>query len=100
MWNPAYEKSNPAAVPVQTVKARWGSRPSADGRWKGYEPDWHILVIKPDPADRSYPYWVEGWMPDHQAQGEAGTPFIWKVSDLTDPRYDLTEAVVIQPEVM
>lgn len=104
MWNPAYGQRNPAALPVHTVPARWGSRPCILEPWgipsAGYAPDWHVLVVVPDPTDRSYPFWVYGWLParDTTDNAPAGEPFIWKVPDLNDARYDLTEAVVIPAE--
>lgn len=82
-------------LPVHTVAARWGSRPDPATGWKGYEPDWHVITIKIDPTDSVYPFWVEGWLPSKHTDGPAGRTFIWKVSDLTCPRYDLTEAVLI-----
>jgi hypothetical protein len=88
-------RNHPDAIPVHTVRARWGSHPN--GRWPGYEPDWHVLTITPDPADRCYPFWVEGWLPASGAQGLACEPFIWKASSLNDARYDLTEAVCLPP---
>jgi hypothetical protein len=92
-----HDRSNPQALPVHTVKARWGSRPDPESGWRGYEPDWHVLTIKPDLDDRFYPFWVEGWLPAGNTEGPAGKPFIWKVSSLNDARYDLTEAVCLPP---
>lgn len=89
-------RQQPDALPVHTAKARWGVRPDENGRY-GRSPDWHVLTIQPDPADRQYPYWIEGWRPDSSAEGEAAIPFFWKVPDLNDARYDLSEAVVIPP---
>ena len=82
-------------LPVHTVKARWGSTPDPETGWKGYEPDWHVLTIKIDPTDRCYPFWVQGWLPSNNTDGPAGETFIWKCSDLTNPRYDLSEAVLL-----
>lgn len=97
MWNPAHRQDDPAALPVHTVPARWGSPPDPAGTWRGYAPDWHVLVVVPDPTDRSYPFWVYGWLParDTTDGAPAGEPFIWKVPDLSDARYDLTEAVAL-----
>lgn len=104
MWNPAYNKQHPEALPIHTVKAQWGSRPgyfTCGGRQyehKGYAPDWHVMTIQPDPKDRSYPYWVTGWLPGNGRDGApCCEPFIWKVPDISDARYDLTEAVCLPP---
>jgi hypothetical protein len=97
MWNPAYKQKDPAALPIHTVPARWGSRPDPDGGWSGYEPDWHVLVVVSDPTDCSYPFWVYGWLParDTTDGALAAEPFIWKTQNLNNARYDLTEAVVL-----
>ena len=93
--------SRPDAIPVQTVRARWGSRPSGD--YRGYEPDWHVITIRHTEHDKDYPFCVEGWLPatsnrwDGPVHGPAGKPFIWRVSSLSDPRFDLTEAVYLRP---
>lgn len=94
MWNPAHAYKNPAAIPVQTVTARWGSQPDPDSGWKGYEPDWHVLTIR-ETSDRTYPLFVEGWLPSTKADGLAGEPFCWRVADLSCARYDLSEAVYV-----
>lgn len=86
------------AQPIHTVKARWGSRPV--GRWKGYEPDWHVVTIR-QTGDAEFPFLVEGWLPSTSrswggpADGPAGEFFIWRTNGLDDPRYDLTEAVFL-----
>lgn len=96
MWNPAHGKQHPEAVPFHTVRALWGSRPDPNGRWQGYAPDWHVMTIQPDPADRCYPFWVTGWLPGNGKDGApCCEPFIWKVPSIADARYDLTEAVCL-----
>lgn len=94
-WFPQSFPYAPSGTPVHTVAARWGSTPSIIQPWgipwKGYRPDWHVLVIQHDPEDRCYPYWVEGWL--HGRRGPEH--FIWKCADFTDPRYDITAAVVL-----
>jgi hypothetical protein len=103
MWNPSAGKDSPSALPIHTVAARWGSKPGTIDpwgiKWPGYAPDWHVLTVRVDPTDRCYPFWVTGWMPKTGTDDcQSGEPFIWKVGDLSNARYDLTEAVYLPPE--
>ena len=99
MNNFKHALSREDAQPIHTVKARWGSKPC--GKWKGYEPDWHVITIRHTEHDKAFPFCVEGWLPatsnrwDGPVHGPAGQYFIWRVSDLNDARFDLTEAVFL-----
>jgi hypothetical protein len=70
-------------LPIHTATGRW---------WDGTkEPDWIVLTVRPT-GDLVFPFVV---LVRYNAQPGMTNPCHWRVPDLNNVRYDLSQAVAL-----